>query len=161
MKSVTLSELSNEVDHYLLYYCRLSRSHGLNKEHPNSRTLRIRIGIDATDLWISPEHGVKGDCLYLADPTGPDPVEWFLGAMIKVLTAYQEAIVRYNSQEKVDARAAEQRAKIARIMTHGFYKGRDISRVPICYLRKCVGPDSYLSPELKALATDIVSNARY
>lgn len=156
MKSVVLSELSNEVDHYLLYHCRLKRSHGLNKEHPNSRTLRIRLGIDATDLWISPEHGVKGACLYLVAPTGPDPVEWFLGAMMKVLTTYQDAIVQHNSREKVDARKAEQMAKRARIMTHGFYKGRDISRVPICYLRKCVGPDSYLAPELRAIARSII-----
>ena len=88
MKSVVLSELSNEVDHYLLYYCKLKRSHGLNPEHPNSRTLRIRIGIDTGDLWIFPEHGVPGDCLYLVDPNGPDPVEWFLGAMRSVLSAY-------------------------------------------------------------------------
>jgi len=97
IKTVVLSELSNELDHYLLFYCRLRRPHGLNTRAPGSRTIRIIIGIDATDLWINPEYGYPGACLYLVDPSGPDPVEWLLGAMINVLGSYQEVISQHNN----------------------------------------------------------------
>jgi len=97
IKTVVLSELSNELDHYLLFYCRLRRPHRLNTRAPGSRTIRIIIGIDATDLWINPEYGLPGACLYLVDPSGPDPVEWLLGAMMNVLGYYQEVITQHNS----------------------------------------------------------------
>jgi len=96
IKSVVLSELSNELDHCLLFYCRLKKPHGLNKRAPGSRTIRIIGESDATDLWICPEYGYKGACLYLVDPCGPDPVEWLLGAMINVLGSYQEVITQHN-----------------------------------------------------------------
>ena len=60
IKSVVLSELSNELDHYLLFYCRLKKPHGLNTRAPGSRTIRIIVGIDATDLWILSRIWVQG-----------------------------------------------------------------------------------------------------
>ena len=97
IKSVVLSELSNELDHYLLFYCRLKQPHGLNTRAQGSRTIRIIVESDVTDHWICPEYGYPGSRLYLVDPSGPDPVEWLLGAMINVLTAYQEVITQHNS----------------------------------------------------------------
>lgn len=97
IKTVVLSELSNELDHYLLFYCRLRRPHGLNTRAPRSRTIRIIIECDATDLWIWPEYGYPGSFLYLVDTSGPDPVEWLLGAMMNVLTAYQDVITQHNN----------------------------------------------------------------